>query len=123
MVHGLSSSTDTTEVAWQTPLRHTSLVVQALPSSHAVPSALRGLEQTPVAGSQAPASWHWLSAAQTTGVPAAHWPAPSQVSAPLQALPSEHDVPAATAAWCTPVDGSQLSTVQGFPSSTATAVP
>jgi len=35
------------EPAWQV-----SPVVQALPSSHAVPSVLGGFEQTPVAGSQ-----------------------------------------------------------------------
>src|SRR5262249_53307678 len=40
----------------QTPAWHVSLRVHALPSSHAVPSHFTGLEQTPVAGSQTPAS-------------------------------------------------------------------
>jgi len=42
----------------QTPARQKSLQVAALPSSHGVLSNLSGLEQTPVAGLQAPASWH-----------------------------------------------------------------
>jgi hypothetical protein len=38
----------------QAPKRQTSEVVQRLPSSHAVPSALDGLEQSPVPGSHTP---------------------------------------------------------------------
>jgi hypothetical protein len=40
------------------PLAHVSRRVQALPSSHAVPSALARLELAPVAELQVPASWH-----------------------------------------------------------------
>jgi hypothetical protein len=42
----------------QTPAWQVSAWVQALPSLQAVPSAWAGFEQTPVAGSQAPAAWH-----------------------------------------------------------------
>ena len=42
----------------QVPFVHVSGVVQNLPSSHAVPFALFGLEQVPVDGLQAPAVWH-----------------------------------------------------------------
>jgi hypothetical protein len=42
--------------------------VQALPSSQPVPSALLGFEQTPVAWSQVPATWHWSRAAHGTTV-------------------------------------------------------
>src|SRR5262249_38261528 len=59
----------------QTPAVQTSLTVQNSPSSHAEPSALSGLEQMPLAGSQVPATWHWSSAVQTTGL------APTQVPA------------------------------------------
>jgi hypothetical protein len=41
-----------------TPLVHVSRRVQALPSSHAVPSALTLLEHAPVVELQVPASWH-----------------------------------------------------------------
>jgi hypothetical protein len=52
-----------------------------------------------------------------------HVPEPLQVSAPLQTLESEHDVPAATGVCVTPPLGSQESVVQGFPSSLATGAP
>ena len=42
----------------QVPFWHVSLCVQAFPSLHTVPFAFTGLEQTPVAGLQVPASWH-----------------------------------------------------------------
>jgi hypothetical protein len=62
--------------------------VQGLPSLQETPSAIAGLLQLPVVSSHVPTSWHWSSAVQTTEVPAWHTPAPSQVSAPLHALPS-----------------------------------
>ena len=40
------------------PLWQESPVVQALASSHVVPSSLAGLEQAPVVGSQVPTPWH-----------------------------------------------------------------
>jgi len=42
----------------QAPFVHVSGVVQNLPSSHAVPFALFGLEQVPVDGLQVPVVWH-----------------------------------------------------------------
>ena len=42
----------------QVPACQVSDWVQASPSEQAEPSALAGLEQAPVAGSQVPASWH-----------------------------------------------------------------
>ena len=37
-------------------------------SSHAVPSEAAGFEQDPVAVSHVPATWHWSSAEQMTGL-------------------------------------------------------
>ncbi len=77
---------------WSPP----SAPVQALPSEQDVPLDFTGLEQVPVCGSHVPASWHWSEAMQTTAAPGTHWPFASQrspPSAPLQALPSEQDVP------------------------------
>jgi hypothetical protein len=42
----------------QAPAWHVSDWVQALLSSHVVPSVIAGFEHWPVAGSQAPAAWH-----------------------------------------------------------------
>src|SRR5713101_3172201 len=75
--------------AWQV-----SLWVQALPSLQAAPSALAGLEQVPLAGSQVPATWHWSRAVQTTGFAAMQAPA-WQVSLWVQALSSVQVVPSA----------------------------
>jgi hypothetical protein len=47
------------------PAVHTSFFVQALPSLHAVPSALFGLLHNPALGSQIPTLWHWSLAVQT----------------------------------------------------------
>jgi len=52
--------------ALQAPFWQLSPFVQALPSVHGVPFCLGGFEQTPVAGSQVPTSWHWSSAVQVT---------------------------------------------------------
>ena len=52
-----------------------SVCVQALPSLHEVPSIFAGLEQTPVPGSQTPASWHGSSGVQITGFDAVQIPA------------------------------------------------
>ena len=68
-------------------------LVQAFPSSHAAPFGLLGFEQTPVAGSHVPGSWHWSCPEQLTvevGLP--HAPA-WHVSPLVQALASLHDVP------------------------------
>src|SRR6266581_2780854 len=91
----------------QTPAWQESLWVQALPSLQVVPSALLGLEQVPVPGSQVPASWHWSRALQTTGFAPVQTPA-WQESLCVQALPSLQVVPLT---WSgleqTPLAGSQ----------------
>jgi hypothetical protein len=66
--------------------------VQALPSLHDKPLALAGVEHTPVAGSQLPATWHWSSAAHITGLAPVQLPA-WQESVCVQALPSSHADP------------------------------
>ena len=73
--------------AWQV-----SNCVQALLSLHMVPLAAFGLLHMPVIVSQVPATWHWSSAAQVTGVPPTHAPA-WQASICVQALLSEQAVP------------------------------
>jgi hypothetical protein len=80
----------------QLPAWQVSTWVQALPSLHAVPSGLDGLEHAPVEGSHAPAVWHWSLAEQVTGVVPMHVPA-TQASVCVQALPSLHAVPSAAA--------------------------
>src|SRR5206468_1418011 len=79
-----------------TPALQVSFTVQKRPSSQAVPSALSGLEQLPLAGSQVPASWHWSGVAQATGSVPAQTPA-WQESVWVQALPSLQGVPLALA--------------------------
>jgi hypothetical protein len=53
----------------QVPFWQVSPLVQPLPSLQALPFALAGFEQMPVAGSQTPALWHWSEAVQVTAVP------------------------------------------------------
>jgi hypothetical protein len=76
----------------QTPATQVSVWVQALPSLQAVPSALLGLEQTPVDVLHVPAVWHWSRAVQVTGLAPVQVPA-TQVSDWVQALPSLQAVP------------------------------
>jgi hypothetical protein len=71
----------------QTPATQVSIVVQALPSLHVVPSTFAGFEQAPVVVSQVPAEWHWSLAVQTTGLAPVQMPA-WQLSDWVQALPS-----------------------------------
>src|SRR6267142_2340189 len=80
----------------QVPASQVSVRVQASPSEHALPLALFGLEQMPLAGSQTPASWHWSSAVQTTGFAPVQTPAWHE-SLCVQASPSEHALPFALA--------------------------
>ncbi len=101
----------------QVPAWHVSVWVQASASLHEVPSGFVGFEHAPVAGLQVPASWQWSSAVQTTGLPAVHEPVALQVSAPLQAFPSEQLVPAATGTCCGWPFASHMSVVHGLPSS------
>jgi hypothetical protein len=71
----------------QAPPWQVSTRVQALPSLHADPFALAGLEQFPLAVSHTPGSWHWSEAVQVFGAPALHTPA-WHVSVRVQAFPS-----------------------------------
>jgi hypothetical protein len=80
----------------QAPAWQVSVCVQALPSLQAVPFALAGFEQMPLAGSQAPAVWHWSGVAQVTGFVPVQAPA-WQVSVWVQALPSLQVVPSGLA--------------------------
>jgi hypothetical protein len=56
------------------PFWQVSVWVQVFSSLHAVPSALAGFEQTPVAGSHVPAAWHWSWALQVRAFEPAHVP-------------------------------------------------
>jgi hypothetical protein len=76
----------------QVPLRHWSVRVQALLSLQVVPSALFGLEQTPVELLQVPTLWHWSSAVHTTGLLPVQVPL-WQLSDCVQELPSVQAVP------------------------------
>jgi hypothetical protein len=92
-----SEATQTTGLSpVQAPAWHVSVCVQALPSLQALPLGLAGLEQTPVAVSQVPASWHWSDAVHTTGLPPVHAPA-WHVSVCVQAFESLHVAPFALA--------------------------
>ena len=79
-------------VGVQTPDRQISVCVHALPSPQLVPSAFCGLEHTPVAGLQTPATWHWSEAAHVTGLVPVQTPA-WHVSVWVQAFPSPQLVP------------------------------
>ena len=52
----------------QAPFVHTSLCVQAFPSSHEVPFATTGVEQMPVLLSQVPTTWQASLGEQVTGL-------------------------------------------------------
>jgi hypothetical protein len=91
-----------------TPDWQLSVCVHAFPSLHVVPLFAFGFEQTPVAGAQLPATWHWSLGVHTFGFPPVHTPA-WQVSVCVQALPSLHDVPLFAFGFeQTPVDGAQV---------------
>src|SRR6266850_2173419 len=118
-VQGLLSSQLRVVPGVQAPALQISSPLQTLPSEQEVPSAT-GLVKQPVAGSQASVVQPLLSL-QTRGVPGAQRPC-SQVSEPLQASPSEQEVPSATGVWAQPL-GPQESAVQGFWSSQLRVVP
>src|SRR2546423_810969 len=80
------------------PHRQTSLVVQALPSSH---GAVFGVWTQPLAGSQE-SSVQGLPSSQLSSGPPAHAPA-AQVSAVVQALPSWHGFALKPTTWHVPV--------------------
>src|SRR6266704_366654 len=93
--------------------------LQTLPSEQEAPSGT-GVALHPEAGSQESVV-QALPSLQTSGVPAAQRPC-SQVSLPLQASPSEQEVPSATGVWMQPL-GPQESAVQGLLSSQLRGVP
>ena len=73
-----------------------------------MPFAALGLLQSPLLGSQVPATWHWSDAAQTTGLVPTQAPL-WQESNVVQALPSLQAVPfAALGLPQTPLLGSQV---------------
>src|SRR6267143_1977222 len=118
-VQGLLSSQLRAVPGVQAPALQVSSPLQTLPSEQEVPSAT-GLLKQPVAGSQASVV-QALRSSQTSGVPGAQRPC-SQVSEPLQASPSEQEVPSATGVWMQPL-GPQESAVQGLLSSQLRVVP
>jgi len=84
---------------WHDPFWQLSPTVHALPSVHDDPFARSGFEQTPVAGLQVPATWHWSSAVHVTpvqrSVVPAHMP-PVHTSFVVFGLPSSHAKPFAS---------------------------
>src|SRR5437867_269735 len=107
-----SAAVHTTGLApTQAPAWQVSLCVQALASLQLVPLGLAGLLQTPDAGSQVPAVWHWLAAVHTTGLAPTQAPA-WQVSLCVHALASLQLVPMGLAGLLqTPGAGSQVPAV------------
>jgi hypothetical protein len=87
-----SVAVQATGVPAQVPFVQLSPEVQGLPSLQAVPLVAAGLLQTPVAGLQVPATWHWSLAVQVIGLLPLHAPA-RQVSVCVHALPSLQAVP------------------------------
>ena len=93
----------TQDPAWQV-----SVLVQALPSLHGVPSAAAGLEQAPVPVLHAPAAWHWSAATHVTGFDPMQAPATHE-SVCVQAFPSLQAVPSVFAGFeQVPFAGSQV---------------
>src|SRR5690606_36602388 len=115
-VHALPSSIVGAVPASQVPAPlHVSLPWRTSPSAHVVPEA-RSTCITAKSGAHE-SSVHGLASSTVGASPLSQLPAPSHVSAPLQASPSAHDVPAATGSLLTPATGSQLSVVHALPSS------
>src|SRR5438093_799837 len=95
----------------QMPASQASVRVQALPSSQPVPSGLAGLLQTPDAGLQMPAVWHWSAAVHTTGFAPTQAPA-AQVPVSVEELPSLDLAPSGLAGLLqTPEAGLQMPAV------------
>lgn len=99
----------------------THLAFLQAPPVHGSPSFLAGLLQVPVVMSQDPDSWHSSIGGQPVAVPGMQVP-PEHLSFCVHGLPSEQSSPSALV--CThPVALSQLSIVQGLPSSQSSGVP
>jgi len=120
VVQGLPSLQTSGVPALHVPLRQVSSPLHTVPSAHDEPFAT-GVFTQPVAGAQLSAVQTLLSL-QLSAVPAVQVPV-WQVSAPLQALPSGHAVPLATAVWVQPVVALQPSVVQALLSLQLSAVP
>jgi hypothetical protein len=120
VVQGLPSLQSSGVPVVQAPAWQVSLPSQRSLSAHDVPFA-SGLVWQPVIGSQVSAVQAFPSL-QSSGAPLVHTPA-WQVSAPLQTVPSLHDVPLITGVLVHPNTGSQPSAVQGFASVQLRAVP
>src|SRR5947208_497321 len=107
-----SEAVHTTRLApTQAPAWQVSVCVHALASLQLVPLGLAGLLQTPDAGSQVPAVWHWLAAVHTTGLAPTQAPA-WQVSLCVHALASLQLVPLGFVGVVQPIDaGSQVPAV------------
>jgi hypothetical protein len=120
VVHGLPSLHVSGVPAVHVPLWHVSAPLQAFPSEHDEP-LVTGVLTQPVPGSQL-SEVHTLPSLQLGAVPLVHVPL-WQVSAPLHAFPSEHDVPFATLAVVQPDAGLQPSVVHGLPSLQTGGVP
>ena len=90
-VHAMPSSQFRAEPP-HAPAVHTSVTVHALPSLQPVPFVFGGFEQTPLAGLQDPALWHWSGSGHTTGVAPTQLPA-WHVSPVVQRSPSLQVVP------------------------------
>lgn len=113
MVHSLPSSQLSEEPGWQLPPWHASPIVHWLPSLHVVPSALECVQ--PVAATQESVV-QTLPSSQSGAVPDLQM-VPEQVSRPLQALPSEHDVPTGTGGYSHCPVAEHVSCEHGSPSS------
>src|SRR5204863_486560 len=119
-VQGSPSSQLGAGPATQAPAWQVSSPLQAFPSEQEVPSAT-GTCVHPITGSQASAV-QGLPSSQLGAGPATQAPA-RQVSSPLQAFPSEQEVPSAMGVCVHPATGSQTSAVQGLRSSQSSGVP
>ena len=119
LVQLLLSSHETSLPA-QVPASQLSPWVQALLSSQGRPFCNGGKVQLPVLGSQATPK-HGPGAVQTLGLPGAQAPC-WQTSPSVQGLSSVQGTPL-KATWVQPAARSQLSLVQGLPSSQASKVP
>lgn len=94
-----------------TPAWHVSAPLQTLPSVHDVPLSTETCWH-PVSGSHESVV-HGLPSSQSGTAPALQIP-PRQVSSPLQALRSLHEVPSARGRCWQPETGSHVSVVQGL---------
>jgi hypothetical protein len=113
LVHGLPSVQLGAVPGVHVPDWQVSAPLQTLASAHDVPFVTLACWQ-PATGSQLSVV-HGLPSLQLRAVPAVQMPA-WQVSAPLQTVPSAHDVPFRSAVCVQPKIASQASVVQELPS-------